>query len=93
MIANRGVTEDAYQRWVAPRATKPTTMSGDKPISARANRWTFGVGTVGRDMAYTLQSMFLIVFLTEVLDLPDATMWWVSASCSPPGSSTLLPTS
>ncbi len=53
-------------------------MSQDKPISARANRWTFGVGTVGRDMAYTLQSMFLIVFLTEVLDLPDATMWWVS---------------
>lgn len=53
-------------------------MSQPTPISARRNRWMFGVGTVGRDMVYTLQSMFLIVFLTEVLDLPDATMWWVS---------------
>ena len=52
--------------------------STERPISARRNRWAFGVGTVGRDMVYTLQSMFLIVFLTEILDLPDATMWWVS---------------
>lgn len=44
--------------------------------SARRNRWTFAVGTVGRDMAYTLTSMFLIVFLTEVLDLSDSVMWW-----------------
>ncbi|HJE51709.1 MAG TPA: glycoside-pentoside-hexuronide (GPH):cation symporter [Tessaracoccus flavescens] len=47
------------------------------PISRR-NRWSFAVGTVGRDMVYTLMSMFLIVFLTEVLDLNDATMWWVN---------------
>ncbi|HHW82791.1 MAG TPA: sugar transporter [Actinomycetales bacterium] len=42
------------------------------------NRFTFAIGTLGRDMVYTLQSMFLIFFLTDILDLPDATMWWVS---------------
>ena len=45
---------------------------------SRRNRWTFAVGTLGRDMVYTLMSMFLIVYLTEVLDLNDATMWWVN---------------
>lgn len=45
---------------------------------SRRNRWSFAVGTLGRDMVYTLMSMFLIVFLTEVLDLSDATMWWVN---------------
>ena len=42
------------------------------------NRVTFGLGTVGRDMVYALVSMFLIVYLTEVLDLPDSTMWWIT---------------
>ncbi|MFZ1412850.1 MAG: glycoside-pentoside-hexuronide (GPH):cation symporter [Micropruina sp.] len=41
------------------------------------NRWAFGIGTVGRDMVYALVSLYLIVFLTEVLDLSDAVMWWV----------------
>nr|NLD39976.1 MFS transporter [Actinomycetales bacterium] len=44
----------------------------------RRNRVTFAAGTFGRDMVYTLQSMFLIFFLTDILDLPDSTMWWVS---------------
>lgn len=47
-------------------------------VSARRNRWAFAVGTLGRDMTYTLVSMFLIVYLTEVLRLPDATMWWAN---------------
>lgn len=42
------------------------------------SRWSFAVGTVGRDMVYSMMAVFLIVFLTEVLDLDDATMWWVS---------------
>lgn len=42
------------------------------------NRWMFAAGTLGRDMTFTLQSMFLIFFLTEILDLPDATMWWIN---------------
>lgn len=46
--------------------------------SARRNRWTFAVGTIGRDMVYALMALFLIVYLTEVLDLDDATLWWVN---------------
>lgn len=44
----------------------------------RRNRFTFGFGTIGRDMVYTMISMFLIVYLTEVVDLSDATLWAVS---------------
>ena len=46
--------------------------------TVRRNRWAFAVGTVGRDMVYSMMALFLIVFLTEVLDLPDATLWWVN---------------
>lgn len=42
------------------------------------NRYFFGLGTVGRDMLYSLVSMYLMVFLTEILDLPDSTMWWMT---------------
>lgn len=42
------------------------------------NRFTFGLGTVGRDMLYSLVSMYLLVYLTEILNLPDATMWWIA---------------
>lgn len=47
-------------------------------ISDRRNKWTFGVGTVGRDMVYTLVSMFLVVYLTEVVNLPDAELAWAT---------------
>lgn len=39
------------------------------------NRVFFGLGTVGRDMSYTLVSMYLIYYLTDVLDLSDSMMW------------------
>jgi len=45
--------------------------------SAR-NRVTFSIGTIGRDMVYALVNIFLIVYLTEVLDLSDSTMWWIT---------------
>ncbi|MDR2722477.1 MAG: glycoside-pentoside-hexuronide (GPH):cation symporter [Cellulomonadaceae bacterium] len=35
------------------------------------NRWTFGIGTIGRDMLYTLVSMFLIVYLTNAAGLTN----------------------
>ena len=35
------------------------------------NRWTFGIGTIGRDMQYTLISMFLIIFLSNAAGLSD----------------------
>lgn len=46
----------------------------------KRNRYMFGLGTVGRDMMYTMVSMYLIFFLTEVLDLPDSTMWWMTGA-------------
>jgi len=49
-----------------------------RTISDRRNKWTFGVGTIGRDMVYTLVSMFLVVYLTEVVNLPDAQLWWAT---------------
>ena len=45
----------------------------------RRNTIPFGLGTIGRDMLYSLVSMFLAVFLTEALSLPDSTMWWITA--------------
>lgn len=44
----------------------------------RRNMITFGLGTIGRDMFYTMVSMFLMVYLTEVLNLDDSTMWWMT---------------
>lgn len=44
----------------------------------KRNKITFGMGTVGRDMVYTLISMYLIYYLTDVIDLPTATLWWVT---------------
>ena len=43
------------------------------------NRYAFGLGTIGRDMLYTLESMYLIYYLTDVLDLPTSTLWWITA--------------
>lgn len=40
----------------------------------RRNRYAFGLGTLGRDMIYAMVSIFLIVYLTEVLDLDDRTL-------------------
>lgn len=35
------------------------------------NRYTFGLGTIGRDMVYSLISMYLLYYLTDVLNLTD----------------------
>lgn len=48
--------------------------------NTKRNRYMFGLGTVGRDMMYTMVSMYLIFFLTEVLNLPDSTMWWMTGA-------------
>ncbi len=46
--------------------------------SFKRNRYTFGLGTIGRDMVYTLVSMNLLFYLTDVLDVPTQSMWWIS---------------
>lgn len=37
--------------------------------TVRRNRYGYGVGTIGRDMSYTLISMYLIFFFSDVLDV------------------------
>jgi len=34
----------------------------------KSNRFAYGIGTIGRDMSYTLLSMYLMFYLTEVRD-------------------------
>ncbi len=43
------------------------------------NYLTFGLGTVGRDMVYSMISMYLMFYLTDIIELPTSTLWWVSA--------------
>lgn len=53
--------------------------TSDPAASAiRRNRWIFGVGTLGRDMVYTLSAFYLVIYLTDVLNVPDSTMWAVT---------------
>ncbi|MCL2321320.1 MAG: glycoside-pentoside-hexuronide (GPH):cation symporter [Oscillospiraceae bacterium] len=43
------------------------------------NRFTFGIGTIGRDMLYTLISMYFIFYLTDVIKIPTNDLWWITA--------------
>lgn len=45
----------------------------------KRNRYTFGLGTVGRDMVYTLISMYLMFYLTDIKVLDTGTLWWITA--------------
>lgn len=69
---------DNDERRAASKGDDVVTEESVRTVSDRRNTWTFGVGTVGRDMVYTLVSMFLIVYLTEVLNLPDAELAWTT---------------
>ena len=42
------------------------------------NRITFSLGTIGRDMLYSLVSMYLIFYLTDILRVSSSTLWWVT---------------
>jgi len=44
----------------------------------KRNQWYFGLGTIGRDMLYTMVSMYLIYYLTDILELPTSTLWWIT---------------
>jgi len=46
--------------------------------TSKRNRLTFGLGTIGRDMIYSLIGMYLIFYLTDVIKLPTGPMWWVA---------------
>ncbi len=42
--------------------------------SFRKNKFSFGMGTIGRDMVYSMVSMYLIVFITEVIGVTDSAL-------------------
>lgn len=44
----------------------------------RRNRLTFSLGTIGRDMLYSLISMYLIFYLTDILQISSGTLWWIT---------------
>lgn len=44
----------------------------------KRNHYTFGLGTIGRDMLYSMVSMYLMYYLTDILRLPTSVMWWVT---------------
>ena len=46
--------------------------------ATRRNIFTFGLGTVGRDMVYAMVSMYLIFYLTDILTVSSATPWWIN---------------
>ncbi len=48
--------------------------------NTKRNRYFFGLGTVGRDMLYNLVSMYFMYYLTDVLNLPDITMWYMTGA-------------
>ena len=53
------------------RTPKEAALMKD-PYATR-NQFAFSLGTIGRDMLYTLISMYLTFYLTDVLNLPDST--------------------
>ena len=48
-------------------------------MDIKRNRFTFGLGTIGRDMLYSMVSMYLLFYLTDVLDIPTSSLWWITA--------------
>lgn len=44
----------------------------------RRNTITFGLGTIGRDMVYNLITMFLIFYLTEVVNVTNTELGWIT---------------
>ncbi len=46
--------------------------------ATKRNTYTFGLGTVGRDMVYTMVTMYLIFYLTDILGVSSAALWWIN---------------
>ena len=51
-------------------------MSENFRVSNRT-KWSYSVGGIGRDMAYTLISMYIMVFFTDAIGLADWEIWAV----------------
>jgi len=59
---------------------EPRSGGMEVTMKVNRNRYTFGLGTIGRDMLYTMVSMYLLFFLTDILNLPNSTMWWMTGA-------------
>lgn len=46
----------------------------EKNSNFRKNKISFGLGTVGRDMVYSMVSMYLMVFITEAVGVTDSVL-------------------
>ena len=44
------------------------------------NKFCFGIGTIGRDMFYTVVSLYVMVYITEVLNVPNTTLAIMTAT-------------
>ncbi len=44
----------------------------------KKNRFFFGLGTVGRDMAYTIVSMYLMFYYTDIMNLSNSAIGWIT---------------
>lgn len=44
----------------------------------KRNKYAFGLGTIGRDMVYSMVSMYLTYYLTDVADLSTTVLWWIT---------------
>lgn len=61
-----------------PTATAAHVPDVVRPQTTPRNRWLYGVGTLGRDMTYTLIAFFLIFYLTDVVDVDNRTLAWIT---------------
>jgi melibiose permease/lactose/raffinose/galactose permease len=60
------------------KSPNPDTTKPDSQPSFTRNKWTFSIGTLGRDMTYALVASYLIFYLTEALHLSNTTLGIVS---------------
>ena len=47
--------------------------------TSNRNRYTFGLGTIGRDMLFTLVSMYLLFYLTDIMQFSNTMLWWLTS--------------
>ena len=51
--------------------TAPVAATALSESQTRRNRWAFGFGTLGRDAVYTMISLYLIFYLSDLLEVSD----------------------
>ena len=46
--------------------------------SLKRNKYAFGLGTIGRDMVYSMVSMYLTYYLTDIIQVSTSVLWWIT---------------